>query len=134
METGAGILHLSLPVRDLDEAREFYENALGCAIGRVRDGWIDVWFHGMQLTLHVEPSQVLPADARRVRHFGVTLRAGELTELLAHLETCSVEWLKRPATDHAGTSRAQTKAMIADPSGNAIELKTYADPAAAFAD
>jgi extradiol dioxygenase family protein len=37
-------------------------------------------------------------------------------------------------TDGAGTPREQTKAMIADPSGNAIELKSYADPAAALAD
>ena len=69
-----------------------------------------------------------------MRHFGVTLGADELAALLARLEARPVQWLKRPTTDYAGTPREQTKAMIADPSGNAIELKTYADPAAAFAD
>jgi len=33
---------------------------------------------------------------------------------------------------YVGTAREQTKAMIADPNGNAIERKAYADPAAAF--
>jgi extradiol dioxygenase family protein len=133
MEIAQPILHLSLPVRDLAEARRFYADALLCDIGRERDGWFDVWFHGMQLTLHLEPEQVLPHDPTSVRHFGVTLDADELASLLHHLESRPVRWLKRPATDYPDTPRAQTKAMIADPSGNAIELKTYADPRAAFA-
>ena len=52
------ILHLSLPVRDLAAARTFYVDVLGCSPGRVRDGWIDVWFYGMQVTLHEEPDLV----------------------------------------------------------------------------
>jgi hypothetical protein len=130
----APILHLSLPVRDLAEAKAFYAGTLGCEIGRERDGWFDAWFHGMQLTLHLEPGQVLPVDPANVRHFGVTLDAADLAALFTLLESRPVRWLKRPTTDDAGTAREQTKAMIADPSGNAIELKTYADPQSAFAD
>ena len=132
------ILHLSLAVRDLTEARTFYVDVLGCELGRVRDGWIDVWFYGMQVTLHEEPDLVSAPDARAVRHFGVTLGSEQLAALLQRLETQtivpSIEWVRPLATDGAGTARAQTKAMITDPSGNAIELKTYADPAAAFSD
>jgi hypothetical protein len=134
METDAPILHLSLPIRDLAEAKTFYADTLGCAIGRERDTWFDVWFHGMQLTLHLRPAQVLPVDRASVRHFGVTLGADELAALFTRLESRRVQWLKRPTTDNAGTDREQTKAMIADPSGNAIELKTYTDPPSAFAD
>ena len=130
----APILHLSLPVRDLAEARAFYADTLGCEIGRERDGWFDAWFHGMQVTLHLEPAEVVPADRAGVRHFGVTLAADDLAALFARLESRPVQWLKRPTTDAAGTAREQTKAKIADPSGNVIELKTYADPRAAFAD
>ncbi len=134
MECDPPILHLSLAVHDLGVARDFYRDVLGCEIGRVRDGWIDVWFHGLQLTLHEDPAEVVPPGAGCVRHFGVTMAADELARLLARLESSAVEWLRPSTTDGAGTPRAQTKAMIADPSGNAIELKTYADPAAAFAD
>jgi len=131
------ILHLSLAVRDLAESRAFYVDLLGCELGRVRDGWIDVWFYGMQVTLHEEPELVAPPDARGVRHFGVTLAADQLDAVLHRLESepaGSIEWLRPVATHYAGTPRAQTKAMIVDPSGNAIELKTYADPTAAFSD
>ena len=134
MESAAPILHLSLPVRDLAEARSFYADTLGCEIGREREGWIDVWFHGMQLTLHTAPDQVQPLDPAGVRHFGVTLNEADLSALVARLESRPVQWLSPPATDYAGTPRAQTKAKIADPSGNVIEIKSYADPDAAFAD
>lgn len=126
--------HLSLAVRDLEASRAFYAEVLGCEIGRVRDDWIDVWFHGLQLTLHEDPGQVVAPGDRAVRHFGVTLPADELAALLARVAAHDVEWVRPVQTDGAGTPREQTKAMIADPSGNAIELKCYADPAAAFAD
>jgi extradiol dioxygenase family protein len=31
------VLHLSIPVADLSTAREFYVDALGCTLGRVRE-------------------------------------------------------------------------------------------------
>ncbi len=129
----APILHLSLPVRDLAESRAFYLDVLGCAIGRERSTFIDVWFYGLQLTLHERPEQVLPDEQRGVRHFGVTLDADDLAALLARLDAHSVQWLSPVSTDYPGTPQEQTKAKVLDPSGNAIELKTYVDPSAAFA-
>ena len=126
------ILHLSLPVHDLAAARAFYVDVLGCEPGRAREGWIDVWFYGMQVTLHHEPEHVHPDEQRGSRHFGVTLSADELDAVLKRLETRTVVWVRPVATEYAGTQREQTKAMLLEPSGNAIELKTYADPAAAF--
>jgi len=128
------VLHVSIAVHDLEASRAFYADVLGCEIGRVRDDWIDVWFHGLQLTLHEDPSQAVAPGDRAVRHFGVTLRADELDALLARVQTHDVEWVRPVQTDGAGTPREQTKAIIADPSGNAIELKSYADLDAAFKD
>lgn len=133
METMPPVLHLSLPVRDLAETRAFYVDVLGCEIGREGPTSIDVWFYGLQLTLQEHPDQVLPDEQRGVRHFGVTLSADELTELLDQLAAHPVQWLSPVSTDYPGTPREQTKAKVLDPSGNAIELKTYADPSAVFA-
>lgn len=126
------ILHLSFPVSDLEESRRFYVDTLGCALGRDRPDFIDVWFYGLQLTLQLRPDQVLTAEQRGVRHFGVTVSTEELTDLVARLDARQVEWLSPLRTDHAGTPREQTKAKVLDPSGNAIELKAYADPSVAF--
>jgi len=52
------ILHLSLPVRDLTEATEFYVGTLGCEPARARPGFADVIFFGMQVTLQDRPDEV----------------------------------------------------------------------------
>jgi len=126
------ILHLSLPVRDLDESVDFYKNVLGCDVGRVCERFVDVWFFGMQVTLHAQPDQVLSAEQRGVHHFGVTVDADNLRRLVERAEAHDVVFLCALSTDYPGTPREQTKAKILDPSGNAIELKTYVDPEAAF--
>jgi uncharacterized protein len=126
------ILHLSLPVADLDAARSFYVDTLGCELGRVRDGWIDVWFYGLQLTLQERPDQVLDAAQTGVRHFGVTLDTATFAPLIARMIAADVDWVHELSTDYAGTPQEQTKAKLRDPSGNVIELKAYAEPAAAF--
>jgi hypothetical protein len=128
------ILHLSFPVRDLAASVAFYTEGLGCTVGRRRSGFTDVWFYGMQITLHAQPEQVLPPEQRGVRHFGVTLERTELDAILARLDSHGVAWLDRVSTDHPGTPREQTKAKVLDPDGNAIELKSYGDPAQGFAD
>ncbi|HWD51050.1 MAG TPA: VOC family protein [Acidimicrobiales bacterium] len=127
------ILHLSLPVLDLAEARRFYIEALGCAPGRELPGCSDVWFYGMQLTLQERPDQVLDDEQRGVRHFGVTLTGDELDELLQRVGGHPVRWLAPVTIDYPGTPREQRKAKILDPSGNAIEIKAYVDREAAFA-
>jgi extradiol dioxygenase family protein len=129
----APMLHLSLPVRDLSETRAFYVDVLGCQVGRSRPDYQDVWFYGMQITLHDRPAEAAAAgDARSVRHFGVTLGRDDFDAVTAHLESCGVRWVSPVSTDDEGQPTEQTKAKLADPSGNVIEIKTYVDPAAAL--
>jgi extradiol dioxygenase family protein len=126
------ILHLSIPVRDLPEAREFYVEALGCQAARARDGFADVWFFGMQLSLQDRPEEVAPSQTGLARHFGVTLGRDEFDEVVSRLKEHGVPWLVPVTTDDPGTPVEQTKGKIADPSGNVIEIKTYVDVAAAL--
>ena len=126
------ILHLSLPVRDIEEAREFYVRALGCQPARARDDFVDVWFFGLQLTLHDRPDEATGPVPGSSRHFGVTLGRAEFDQLVEHLERSGVHWVSPVTTDDAGLRIEQTKAKIVDPSGNVIEVKTYRDVQAAL--
>jgi extradiol dioxygenase family protein len=126
------ILHLSLPVRDLGEARNFYVDALGCRAARTRDGFVDVWFYGMQVTLHDRPDLAQPSADGGCRHFGVTLAREEFDDAVARLGARGVSWLDPVSTDHKGSPLEQTKAKITDPSGNVIEIKTYPDVGSAL--
>jgi uncharacterized protein len=118
------ILHLSIPVRDVEEARAFYVHTLGCRSARARAGFTDVWFFGMQVTLQDR--------AGGSRHFGVTLGRDEFDETVARVVSSGTEWLVPVSTDDEGQPTEQTKAKLADPSGNVIELKTYRDVDAAL--
>ena len=46
--------HLAFPVHDLDAARHFYGEVLGCAEGRSADRWIDFDFFGHQIVAHLD--------------------------------------------------------------------------------
>ncbi len=125
------ILHLSIPVRTVDEAREFYVHTLGCRAARARAGFGDVWFYGMQVTLQDRPEEAASTPSGS-RHFGVTLGPDEFESMMARLESAGVEWVDPVHMDDAGLATEQTKAKIADPSGNVIEFKTYRDVDAAL--
>lgn len=125
------VLHLSIPVRDLDEARAFYESALGCDIGRVRDDWLDVWFFDLQLTLQRRPDEVVAVEGQGVRHFGVALDdADAYVTLIDRLRAAGVTWLAEPTVHTAAELSGKSGAKVADPSGNIIEVKYYPDPTA----
>jgi uncharacterized protein len=131
------ILHLSIPVRELTEARDFYVAVLGCEAARAREGFCDVWFHGMQVTLHERPDEVGAsssegAAAGSCRHFGVTLERDQFDAAIARVQASAATWIVPPGTDDFGLPTEQTKAKLADPSGNVIELKTYPDIGAAL--
>lgn len=121
---GAPIFHLSFPVRDLDEAIAFY-SALDGEPGRREAGWADVALFGAPVTLQHVPEDVLDPMPRS-RHFGATLSWRDWERLVARL----ADFVEGPRVDYQGTEREQAKAMIADPSGNLIEIKAYRQPAA----
>lgn len=126
------MLHLSFPVRDLDEAIEWYVQTLACQPGRRRTGWADVWFYGMQVTLQQRPAEVLPLEQVGSRHFGVAISPDEMGALVERLHERGVAWAAPPSVEFGGTAREQWKAKLLDPSGNVIEIKSYVDLAAAL--
>ena len=119
------IFHLSFPVTSLAASLEFYRQCLGARIGRSSPEWTDVIVFGHQLTLHHQPAQVLPREARGVRHFGVILDwtawaavRERVLEYLPALETKIQNRLTGEPGEHV-------KLLIEDPDGNLIEIKAY---------
>lgn len=122
------VLHLSLPVDDLARAEAFYAEGLGCQIGRRRSDWIDVWFYGLQLTLQHRPAETSPVEKQGVRHFGVVLNATDYHDLLQRIAAQGLEWLSPPQPHEALELSGKLGGKIADPAGNIIEIKHYANP------
>ena len=128
--TDRPVLHLSLPVDDLHAARDFYECTLGCRIGREREDWFDAWFYGLQLTLQLRPQEVTDVSQQGVRHFGVVLPSlTEFDELVHRVAASGHAWISKPEIHSDAELNGKLGGKLADPSGNIIEIKFYADSA-----
>ena len=126
--------HLAFPVLDLEEARDFYVNTLGCSIGRESDQWIDFNLYGHQIVAHLNLNEIqdvsrsqVDGDAVPVRHFGVILENNEWQKLVDRLKTKGEDFLIEPRVRFEGKSGEQRTLFILDPSGNALEFKSFAD-------
>jgi hypothetical protein len=126
--------HLAFPVFDLEEARNFYVNTLGCSIGRESDQWIDFNLYGHQIVAHLNLNEIqdvrrsqVDGDAVPVRHFGVILENNEWQKLVDRLKTKGEDFLIEPRVRFEGKSGEQRTLFILDPSGNALEFKSFAD-------
>jgi hypothetical protein len=120
------IFHLSIPVRDLEEAVGFYRSYLGAEIRRNTATFADALLFGAQITLQNDAANV-SSPMPRTRHFGATLPWDEwesVTERFAGTDLV----VETPTVSYAGTPTEQGKMMITDPSGNLIEIKAYRQP------
>ena len=131
--------HLAFPVHDLEEARAFYGDLLGCKEGRSDKEWVDFDFYGHQIVAHLsdqsapKAANTVDGDAVPVPHFGAVLTMDDWRKLAARLEAASVEFIIAPTVRFAGQRGEQATMFFCDPSGNAIEMKAFADDAKLFA-
>lgn len=132
--------HLAFPVHDLAAARAFYAGLLGCGEGRSSDEWIDFDFHGHQIVAHLAPqaagdSASNPVDGHNVPvpHFGVVLAMPAWQALADRLTAAGVAFAIAPTIRFAGQPGEQATMFFRDPSGNAIEIKAFADIGQLFA-
>ncbi len=132
--------HLAFPVHDLAAARAFYGGLLGCPEGRSSPAWIDFDFHGHQIVAHLAPGETGSAGVSAVdghgvpvRHFGVVLSMSEWTAMADRLTSAGVEFVLAPYVRFKGEPGEQATMFFHDPSGNAIELKAFADIGSLFA-
>ncbi len=132
--------HLAFAVHDLDAARAFYGGLLGCPVGREDTRWIDFDLEGHQLSAHLVDAPVSAApvnevdgDGVPVRHFGLVLPWQRWEALAARLAAAGVVFLIAPRVRFAGQVGEQGTFFLQDPSGNALEFKSFRDPARLFA-
>lgn len=123
--------HYAFHVQDLDTARNFYREVLGCQEGRSTETWVDFSFYGHQLSLHL--GDVVPTEntgkvgEHRVPmpHFGLVLELANWRQLAERLQSHSVEFIIEPSVRFAGEPGEQWTMFFRDPSGNAIEIKGF---------
>lgn len=133
--------HLAIPVSDLGEARTFYGELLECREGRSTAQWVDFDLYGHQLVVHLDPDRLSailcsnPVDGHDVPvpHFGVILTPSAWSQLADRLRAADTHFVIEPHTRFAGQVGEQSTMFLLDPSGNALEFKSFADDDQVFA-
>ena len=134
------LFHLAFPVRNLAEARNFYGGLLGCPEGRSSEAWVDFDFYGHQRVAHLAPDECglagtgeVDGDAVPVRHFGAILGMDQWHALAAKLQAAGTRFIIEPHVRFQGEVGEQATMFFLDPSGNALEFKSFADMRQVFA-
>jgi extradiol dioxygenase family protein len=134
--------HVAVPVYDLEEARKFYREVLGCSEGRSDTHWTDFNLYGHQFVIHLKPKpseetkhHFNPVDGHDVPvpHFGVVLEWEDWTALEAKLKSHSIKFVIEPYIRFKGLPGEQATMFFLDPSGNALEFKAFKDLGQLFA-
>ena len=125
--------HLAFPIHDLDAARMFWGEVMGCPEGRSSDEWIDFDFFGHQIVAHkVDGSRSSDAGGNAVDghdvpvpHFGVILTMEDWQALADRLIANGMTFDIEPHVRFKGQPGEQATMFFRDPSGNAIEMKAF---------
>jgi uncharacterized protein len=130
--------HIAVQVRDLAEARRFYSEVLGCPEGRSAADWVDFDLYGHQFVCHLNRQlgpqgridslqNAVDGHGVPVPHCGVVLEPPAWAQLVERLRRHEVEWVMEPCTRFANTPGEQSTLFIRDPTGNALEFKSFRD-------
>ncbi len=125
--------HLAIPVNNLELCRVFYRETLGCVEGRSSKHWVDFNFYGHQLVIHYKPNEekdnlhTNSVDGKDVPvpHFGVVLPWDTFHDLATQLKQKNIKFIIEPYTRFEGEIGEQATMFFKDPSGNALEFKSF---------
>tara|TARA_B100001250_G_C19739340_1_gene762306 strand:- start:806 stop:1225 length:420 start_codon:yes stop_codon:yes gene_type:complete len=127
--------HLAIPVFDLNKSSLFYDEILGCKRGREGEKWVDYDFFGHQLVLHEDKDLVkrnhfnsVDGKSVPVPHFGVILEWNEFKNFSKKLIKQKINFQIAPYLRFEGQAGEQMTMFFYDPSGNALEFKSFKNP------
>ena len=130
--------HVAIQARDLEEARAFYKDVLGCSEGRSSAHWVDFNLYGHQLVCHLNPGleksgrigslyNPVDGDDVPVPHCGVVLERPQWDELAERLRRHRIAFAVEPHVRFRGEPGEQATMFLFDPTGNALEFKSFRD-------
>ena len=133
------VFHLAYTVSDLDSARSFYGELLGCQEGRSTETWVDFNFFGNQLSIHLggvvkrsKTTSKVDDISVPMPHFGCILDWDSFHGLADKLKSAEILFIIEPTTRFEGMAGEQATMFFEDPFQNALEFKAYQNPSEVF--
>lgn len=126
------LFHLALPVTDLQEAKRFYVEGLGCTLGRESASAVTLGLAGHQLVGHlVERTE--RQQGIYPRHFGlIFMELADWQALADRARERGLKFFQQPRVRFPGTRIEHRTFFLEDPAGNLLEFKHYTNESAIF--
>ena len=126
------VFHLAIPTLDLEAARGFYVDGLGCTLARRYADRITLNFFGDQVVCHLSDG-VDTAPKLYPRHFGMTFRdKQDWDRLLRVAKARDLPFFADPFRRFDGRPEGHDSFVLRDPSNNLLEFKHYDNPAMVY--
>ncbi|TLY40378.1 MAG: glyoxalase [Nitrospirae bacterium] len=127
------LFHLAFPVTDLEEAKRFYVDGLGCRLGRASASAITLELKGHQLVGHLTKVQPGPPKGIYPRHFGLIFTSEKEWQAMADLAKAKgLKFYQQPRRRFPNTRIEHATFFLEDPFHNLLEFKYYTHESAIF--
>lgn len=127
------LFHLTFPVYDLEQAKRFYVDGLGCTLGRESPTAMTLGLGGHQLVAHLAAQTPEPQKGIYPRHFGLVFGTEEAWQALAdRAKEKGLRFYQQPRRRFPGSRLEHATFFLQDPSENLLEFKYYRYRSAIF--
>ena len=130
---GRVLFHMAFPVGDLETAKRFYIDGLGCSLGRESSAALTLGLGGHQMVAHLTTSALPPQKGIYPRHFGLVFTSEKDWQALAdRAKEKGLRFYQSPRRRFAGTRLEHATFFLEDPFCNLLEFKFYKYETAIF--
>ena len=136
------IFHLSFPVKNIAQTKEFYVEGLGCTAGRESPNSLILNLQGHQLVAHIVSNDIGDEIGDESlekqkgiypRHFGITFETEQAWEsFLSNAQQKGLTFYQQPKHRFKGERIEHRTFFLEDPFQNLLEFKYYVHPSAIF--
>lgn len=130
---GSVIFHLAFPVHDLEAAKKFYVDGLGCTLGRQSPSAMLLKFKDHQIVAQLTTEPLTRQKGIYPRHFGLVFtNEGEWQAVVERARAHGLKFYQQPRRRFPGTRLEHQTFFLEDPSHNLLEFKHYTHETAIF--
>jgi uncharacterized protein len=127
------LFHLAFPIQDIDAAKRFYVEGLGCKLGRESANAVTFGLADHQLVAHVVEGSPSKQKGIYPRHFGLVFLSKQDWQALAdRAKEKGLRFFQQPRVRFPGTAIEHHTFFLQDPSENLLEFKHYTRESAIF--
>jgi uncharacterized protein len=127
------LFHLAFPVNNLQEAKRFYVEGLGCSLGRESSNAVTLELAGHQIIAHLTKEQPEPQKGIYPRHFGLIFKSEKEWQAFAdRAKEKGLRFYQQPRRRFQGTPLEHATFFLEDPFHNLLEFKCYKFESAIF--